>query len=85
MRESWYALALAILAPRPLYPEEALDSFSDGKLVERDLSIIVPDMTAIHRLGEDRWQDIAEMFGYNSLNARTVVSRWKRKQRLKAR
>ena len=83
MKECWYALTLAILAPRPLYPEEAFEGLAEGKLRTRSLDIVVPDMLSLRGLG-DSWDMVAELFGYSNEDARTLACRWKRRQRLKA-
>ena len=84
VRENWYTLILAILSPRPLYPEEAFVALETGQIPRRELNVFAPDMLAIYRLGEDSWRIIAELYGFSRPEvAMTLASRWKRKQRLK--
>lgn len=82
LKECWYALTLAILAPRPLFPEEAFIGVSDGKIPRRQAEVVARDMIAIHKLGEDSWTKIGEMFGMKQRDAMCMASRWKRKQRM---
>lgn len=79
IKTCWYALALAMLAPRILYPEEAFVGVETGKIPRRKSKVVIPDMIAVRDLGEDSWQKIGQMFGYSGQNAMSLVSRYKRR------
>lgn len=81
MNEYWYAFALAILASRPLYPEEAIRGIAEGKVPRRESDIVIPDMIAVHKLGEDTWEIVGELFGLSGNSAMSLISQWKRKQK----
>ncbi len=81
MNECWYAFALAILASRPLYPEEAFRGIAEGKVPRRESNIVIPDMIGVHKLGEDTWEGVGELFGLSGNSSMSLVSHWKKKQK----
>lgn len=79
LKEAWCALALAIVAPRFLYPEEAMEGIEVGKVPKRSLNVLVPEMLQLKQKGL-LWREIAQMFDLSRKTAMQLASRWRKKK-----
>lgn len=81
MQECWYALALALLSPVLMMPEDAIDALDAGRIkkISRKWDDIVPEMIALRADGLS-WREVGKMFGYTDNAARSSVSHWKQKR-----
>lgn len=83
MNECWYALALALAAPSFVLPEDAHVALLKGKIekVSRKQSVVAPEMIFLKN-GGMCWKEIGEIFGYSENYATSIVSHYKKKQKM---
>jgi hypothetical protein len=82
MNDGWCALALALMSPDLLLPEDAFQSLEEGRPTRRNRKWdeLLPEMMRMRQIGI-AWQEIAEIYGYSKQNCMCMVSRYKRQQR----
>jgi hypothetical protein len=79
-QEAWCSLALAILSPKLVLPEQAFDILAVRAVKRQAWDVIVPEILAARAEGIS-WREVAGMFGYSVNGAQAMVSHWKKRNR----
>lgn len=80
MNDGWCALALALMSPTFLLPEDAFQSLSNGKISKgnKKWEDVVPEMMGMRAEGI-LWREIAEIFGHSDNTCMCMVNRYKKR------
>jgi len=80
MNEGWCALALALMSPKFLMPEDAFESLSAGKIGNgnKNWDDVVPEMIWMRADGVP-WGEIAEIYGHSKNTCMCMVNRYKKR------
>lgn len=86
-QEAWCSLAVAILSPRFLLPEQAFEALSKGvvkqAVYKQSRDVVIPQIIRLLEEGYS-WDDAALMFGYSKGTAMSAVWSWRQRQAARA-